>query len=175
MLMNFAHRCRRHFVMLPSRELARDRRASERNVVIRGERESDRYSDRYRYKPTFLTGSQSPKFGLPDRRVSPSVQTASVGGDSCHHANYIAHSHMVVNCLHQTRQDLNNARLVVNRAVADICKDVHGVYTWRQRCFRLHTERFFRNECVHLNFIGIRKYVNEVRKTSLFDARRIVP
>ena len=47
---------------------------------------------------------------------------------------------VVVNCLYPTRPDFNDARLVVNRAVRDICKHIPGVYTWRQRCFRLHPE-----------------------------------
>ena len=43
---------------------------------------------------------------------------------------------VVVNCLYHTRPDFNDARLVV----ADICCHFPGVYTWRQRCFRLHPE-----------------------------------
>ena len=46
-----------------------------------------------------------------------------------------------VNCLYPTRPDFNDARLVVNRAVADIWCHFPGVSTWRQRCFRLHPER----------------------------------
>ena len=34
--------------------------------------------------------SLNPTFGLRDRRVSPYVQTAPVGGDSCHHADSTA-------------------------------------------------------------------------------------
>ena len=68
---------------------------------------------------------------------------------------------VVVNCLYPTRPDFNDARLVVNRAVTDICKHIPGVYTWRQRCFRLHPERFFRKDGVHRNFLGMRKYINK--------------
>ena len=79
---------------------------------------------------------------------------------------------MVVDCLYPTRDDFNDARLVVNRAVTDICKHTPGVYTWKQRCFRRHPERFYRTDGVHMNFLGMRKYINEVRRAALFGARR---
>ena len=82
---------------------------------------------------------------------------------------------MVVECLYPTRQDFNDARLVVNRAVTYTCKDIPGLHSWRQICFRLHPERFFRNDGVHLNFIGMRKYIKEVRRAALFGARSLVP
>ena len=84
-----------------------DRRGSERNVAICGQSESVRYSDQYLYELTFFTGMHSPKVGLPDRRVSPSVQTVPVSGDSCHHANSIMHSLMADDCLYPPRQDFN--------------------------------------------------------------------
>ncbi len=78
---------------------------------------------------------------------------------------------MVVDCLYPTRHDFNAARLVVSRAVTDICKHTPGVYTWKQRRFRLHPERFYRTDGVHMNFLGMRKYINEVRRAALFGAR----
>ena len=82
---------------------------------------------------------------------------------------------VVVNCLYPTRPHFNDARLVVNRAVRDICEHIPGVYTWRQRCFRLHPERFYRKDRVHLNFLGMRKYINEACRASLFGTRRSAP
>ena len=76
--------------MFPSRELEGDRLAFERKVVSRGENESVRRPHRRRDQRTFLTVSQPQTFGLRDRRVSPSVQTAPAGGDSCHHADSTA-------------------------------------------------------------------------------------
>ena len=67
-----------------------DRRAFERKVVSRGENESVRRPHRRRDQQTFLTVSQPQTFGLRDRRVSPSVQTAPAGGYSCHHADSTA-------------------------------------------------------------------------------------
>ena len=57
----------------------------------------------------------------------------------------------VVNCLYPTRPDFNDARLVVSRAVTDICKHLPRVYTWR--CFRLHPERFLSKDGIHPNFL----------------------
>ena len=82
---------------------------------------------------------------------------------------------VVVNCRHPTRPDFNDARLVVNRAVADICCHFPGVFTWRQRCFRLHPERFICSDGVHPTFLGLRKYMNEIRRASLFGARQSAP
>ena len=82
---------------------------------------------------------------------------------------------VVVNCRHPTRPDFNDARLVVNRAVADISCHFPGVYTWRQRCFRLHPERFICSDGVHPTFLGLRKYMNEIRRASLFGARQSAP
>ena len=82
---------------------------------------------------------------------------------------------VVVNCSHPTRPDFNDARLVVNRAVADICCHLPGVFTWRQRCFRLNPERFICHDGVHPTFLGLRKYMNEIRRASLFGARQSGP
>ena len=71
-----------------------------------------------------------------------------------------------------TRDDFNDARLLVNRTVAAIVSDIPGVYTWKQRCIRLHPERFFIADGIHLNSIGLRRYLEEVRRASLFGARR---
>ena len=71
--------------------------------------------------------------------------------------------------------DETNFNDVVNRAVRDICEHIPGVYTWRQRCFRLHPERFYRKDRVHLNFLGMRKYINEACRASLFGTRRSAP
>ena len=82
---------------------------------------------------------------------------------------------VVVNCRHPTRPDFNDARLVVNRAVADISCHFPGVYTWRQTCFRLHPERLICHDGVHPTFLGLRKYMNEIRRASLFGARQSAP
>ena len=59
-----------------------------------------------------------------------------------------------------TREDFNDAMLIVNRKVAAIVADMPSVYTVKQSCVRLHPERFSLNDGVHLNaVIGMRKYL----------------
>ena len=89
---------------------------------------------------------------MPDCRGSCHVQPHLVGRDSRHYADSTTR---LDGLLPMTREDYNDARLIVNRKVAAIVTDMSGVYNWKQRCIRIHPERFFLNDGVHLMWVSL--------------------
>ena len=159
--------------MFPSRELEGDRRAFERKVVSRGENESVRRPHRRRDQRTFLTVSQPQTFGLRDRRLSPSVQTAPAGGDSCHHADSTARGGQLslsyktwlqwcASCRQQSRSGHLMPLPWSVHVEAEVLPSTPG-------------EVNLSKDGVHPIFLSLRKYMNEMRRASLFGARQSAP
>ena len=63
-----------------------------------------------------------------------------------------------------TRADFNDARFVVNRTLDALTSD----HYWRHRGMHANWEQYFDSCGVHLNEVGMRKYVRSIRGAALF-------
>ena len=107
---------------------------------------------------------------LRDRRVSPSVQTAPAGGDSCHHADSTARGGQLslsyktwlqwcASCRQQSRSGHLLQLPWSVHVEAEVLPSTPGEVHWSK-------------DGVHPNFLSLRKYMNEVRTASLFGTRQ---
>ncbi|KAI0214461.1 hypothetical protein LSAT2_000441, partial [Lamellibrachia satsuma] len=70
------------------------------------------------------------------------------------------------------RADFNDARFVVNRTLDALTSDLPRIHYWRHRGMHANWEQYFDNCGVHLNEVGMRKYVRSIRGAALFAAKQ---
>lgn len=71
-----------------------------------------------------------------------------------------------------TRADFNEARFVVNRTLDSLTRDLPHIQYWRHRGMHADWEQYFDRCGVHLNAVGMRKYVRSIRGAAQFAARQ---
>ena len=70
------------------------------------------------------------------------------------------------------RADFNDARFVVNRTLDALTSDLPHIHYWRHRGMHANWEQYFDSCGVHLNEVGMRKYVRSIRGAALFAAKQ---
>ena len=70
------------------------------------------------------------------------------------------------------RADFNEARFVVNRTLEGLTRDLPHIQYWRHRGMHADWEQYFDRFGVHLNAVGMRKYVRSIRGAAQFAARQ---
>ena len=70
------------------------------------------------------------------------------------------------------RADFNEARFVVNRTLEGLTRDLPHIQYWRHRGMHADWEQDFDRFGVHLNVVGMQKYVRSIRGAAQFAARQ---
>ena len=74
--------------------------------------------------------------------------------------------------MYAPRADFNDARFVVNRTLDALTSDLPQIHYWRHRGMHANWEQYFGNCGVHLNEVGMRKYVRAIKGAALFAAKQ---
>ncbi|KAK2160511.1 hypothetical protein NP493_1642g00008 [Ridgeia piscesae] len=70
------------------------------------------------------------------------------------------------------RAVFNDARFVVNRTLEGLTRDLTHIQYWRHRGMHADREQYFDRFGVHLNAVGMRKYVRSIRGAAQFAAKQ---
>jgi hypothetical protein len=70
------------------------------------------------------------------------------------------------------RADFNEARFVVNRTLEGLTRDLTHIQYWRHLGMHADWEQYFDRFGVHLNAVGMRKYVRSIRGAAQFAAKQ---